>query len=363
MQDSIPPTTRYTVRPGRWVAEPSWPSPNLGRLRYRLAPDRLLSENAPAPAAAGDPWVTIQSPITVGLFAGKWCSYSYAPDLPHDQREEDGGALVFTSDPLPETLEILGCSLVELELAASRPDAMVAVRLSDVAPDDKATRVTYGLKNLAHRDGHAEPRPLEVGRRYRVGIRMNDVGHVFPAGHRLRLSVSTSYWPLAWPPPAPVRLTLHPGASALELPVRRSGAGDDRLRPFQPAEGTPPPERTVLEPAHHNWLVHRDLATDVSTLEVVLDEGVYRIEEIDLEIHSRTVEHYRSRGDDFDSVTGEVRTVRRFRRGDWRVETIAHTLLTSDATHFRIRAELDAYEGDARVHCESWDRRIPRDRV
>jgi len=234
---------------------------------------------------------------------------------------------------------------------------------SDVAPDDKATRVTYGLKNLAHRGGHGDPAPLKIGQRYCVDIRMNDVAQVFPAGHRVRLSISTSYWPLAWPPPEPARLTIWPGASSLELPVRRTGPADERFRPFEPAEGTPPPDTTVLEPPHRNWLVHRDLATGVSTLEVILDEGVYRIEEVDLEIQARTDEHYRSHGDDFDSVQGEVRTVRRFRRDDWHVETIAHTLLTSNPTEFGIRAELDAYEGGTRVYCESWDRHIPRDQL
>lgn len=49
-----------------------------------------------------------------------------------------------------------------------KPVAMVAVRLSDVAPDGRATRVTYGLLNLTHRDGHDEPEPLEPGKPYRV---------------------------------------------------------------------------------------------------------------------------------------------------------------------------------------------------
>jgi predicted acyl esterase len=70
-------------------------------------------------------------------------------------------------------------------------------RLSDVRPNDEATRVTYGLLNLTHRDGSETPRPLEPGRRYRVLVRLNDVAQAVPAGHRLRLSLSTSYWPLA----------------------------------------------------------------------------------------------------------------------------------------------------------------------
>ncbi|HCW94117.1 MAG TPA: peptidase S15, partial [Flexistipes sinusarabici] len=83
-----------------------------------------------------------------GFFAGKWCSYAAAPDLPHDQREEDGGALVFDTPPLDESVEILGKPEVTLNVSASNPLAMVAVRISDVSPDGKATRVTYGLLNL-----------------------------------------------------------------------------------------------------------------------------------------------------------------------------------------------------------------------
>jgi len=358
MQDSMPPTTRYEMRRGRWVAESAWPSANVREEILCLVPDQLV----PPPAGDGTEGAqTVQSPLTVGLFAGKWCSYSYAPDLPHDQREDDGGALVFTGAPLAGPLEILGAPVLELEVAASRPVAMVAARLSDVARDDKATRVTYGLLNLTHRDGHARPRMLEPGTRYRATVPLNHVAYAFPAGHRLRVSLSTSYWPLAWPPPEPVRLTVHGGR--LRLPVRDPHAPAPEPPAFAaPEQGAPCPA-TVIEPPHHNWWVHRDLTTDESTLEVILDEGTYRLEEVDLEIHARTVECYRSRGDDFGSVRGEVRTTRRFRRGDWHVETATRTLLTSTADAFRIRAELDAHEGSTRIHCASWDRRVPRDLV
>lgn len=127
---------------------------------------------------------------------------------------------MFQTDPLPDTVEILGAPTARLRIAADRPVAMVAVRLSDVAPDGKATRVTYGLLNLCHRDGHAEPRSLEPGERYAIAVPLNGVAQSFPAGHRIRLSISTSYWPLAWPPPEPVTLTVYGGESELELPVR-----------------------------------------------------------------------------------------------------------------------------------------------
>ena len=222
MQESVPPTTRYEERHGRWVAEREWPSRRVEPVRFDLAwPGRLL----PAGEDKVDETITIQSPITVGLFAGKWCSYAYAPDLPHDQRQEDGGALVFETAPLEERLEILGAPEVELEVSSNKPNAMVAVRLSDVAPDDKVTRTTYGILNLTHRDGHEHPAPLRAGERYRVRVRLNGIAQAFPAGHRIRLSISTSYWPLAWPPPEPVRLSIDTAHSALILPRRSAAQG------------------------------------------------------------------------------------------------------------------------------------------
>jgi putative CocE/NonD family hydrolase len=359
MQESVPPTSYYAYRPGRWVAEKSWPSPGIEPRVLALAPGRIAREGETVEEAA----LTIQSPLTVGLFAGKWCSYAAGPDLAHDQRQEDGGALVFDSDPLDDTTEILGAPEVDLALAADRPIAMVAVRLSDIAPDDKATRVTYGLLNLTHRNDREHPEPLAVGERYRVRVRLNDIAQSFPRGHRLRVAISTSYWPIAWPSPEPVRLTVFAGESALLLPVRPPRPEDDALRPFGRAEGAAPETRRMIEPGHHNWLVHRDLATDVSTLEVINDSGLFRIDEVGVEIRSETREWYSSRANDFTSIKGEVLAHRGLRRGDWAVHTRTHTVLRSTTTEFLINAELDAYEGDKRVFCKSWDRAIPRDFV
>ncbi|HKL25153.1 MAG TPA: CocE/NonD family hydrolase C-terminal non-catalytic domain-containing protein, partial [Desulfuromonadales bacterium] len=264
------------------------------------------------------------------------------------------------SEPLEEAMEILGRPEIELVLGSDQPVAMVAVRLSDLAPDDKATRVTYGLLNLTHRDGHEFPTPLEPGRRYRVRVRLNEIAQIFPAGHRFRIAVSTSYWPLAWAPPKPVRLTILTGASRVIMPVRKANPIDDQLRPFGEPEAAPPPKTRQLDKTERNWRVIRDLEHDLSTLEVIKDEGRVRIEEIDLEMKKDVREWYSFRGDDFDSARGEVLSRRGLRRGGWQVETVTRTVLLADAENFHLQADLDAYENGFRVYCRTWDRVIPR---
>jgi putative CocE/NonD family hydrolase len=356
MMESMPPTTFYHQRYGRWVSEATWPSSAISARRYRFAPYRLTSTETPVAEVP----LTVRSPLSVGLFAGKWCSYSATPDLPHDQREEDGGALTFTSDPLEAPLEILGAPIAELAVAADRPVAMIAVRLSDVQPDDKATRVTYGVLNLTHRDGHANPTPLEPGKRYRVRVQLNDVAQSFPQGHRLRISISTSYFPLAWPPPEPVRLTIFAGASELVLPQRPHR---EESVSFAEPEGAVSGARKGLSESHHNWRVIRDLAEDRSTLEVIDDDGCYELEDIGLTLRNKAEEWYSYQGDDFSSVRGETLWRRGIRRGEWDVETITRTVLSGNPSHFKLSAELDAYENEELSFSRYWDIEIDRDLV
>src|SRR5918997_3098147 len=87
MQESVPPSTAYKDRPGRWVGEPRWPSPHVAPTEHTLVAHRI----APPGELVNPEVLTIQSPLSVGQFAGKWASYSAPPDLPYDQREEEDG--------------------------------------------------------------------------------------------------------------------------------------------------------------------------------------------------------------------------------------------------------------------------------
>ncbi len=357
MQDTVPPSTAYEDRPGRWVGERSWPTPNVRTVRHPLGGHRIEAPDADVAAEK----LTIQSPLSVGQFAGKWCSYNAPPDLPDDQRNEDGGSLVFDSPVLTERLELLGAPVLDLEFSADQPVAMVAVRLSDVGPDGRATRVSYGLANLTHRTD--PPTPLDSGTRQHISVPLNGMAQSFPAGHRLRLAISTSYWPLAWPPPEPAMLTVFTGVSALRLPVREVDPDDELRVKFDDPEAAAPLPVMQLEPGEQRWTVTRDLASDSSTLYVVKDLGVTRIDDIDLSVSRRAEETYSFTGDDFSSVRGETLWTMGFERDGWQVRTSTRTVLTASPTAFHLHATLDAYEGERRIASRTWTRAIPRDLV
>jgi hypothetical protein len=158
-------------------------------------------------------------------------------------------------------------------------------------------------------------------------------------------------------------LTIYPDQCSVTLPVRPPKESDADLRPFDPPESAPPERLAQLRPPEKAWRVVRDLATERSALEVINDDGAYRIESIDLDVRSRVTETYSIRDDDVDSVRGETYCLREFRRKDWHIRTITRTRLTSDKEKFYIHAALDAYEGEARVFSKNWHTEIDRDLV
>jgi putative CocE/NonD family hydrolase len=357
MPKSVPPRVHYSWRPGRWAAEPQWPSPDIRERRLVLNAGRLDEH------AAAEVLLEIHSPQWLGFSAGEWCPHGLTNDLPSDQQFDDGAALCFETGPLAEGLEILGAPVVELELAADRPNAFVVARLGDVGRDGETTLVTSGALNLTHRASHAHPEPLEPGRRYRVRLQLNDVAHGFPEGHRIRLALSNAWWPTIWPSPEPVTLTVVAGASTLSLPVRAPRPEDAELRPFSEPEAAPPWRRTVLAPGRSERRIERDPLHRVTTTTVVNDEGRYWLDAIDLEVGQSSIQRYSIEDDDPTSARVEIAWTVTRRRSDWRIRTETRTVMTCTRDAFEIAATMEAFEAEKRVFSRTWDRRIPRDLV
>lgn len=360
MQDWVPPQPHYAERPGRWVAEPAWPSPHIAEYRLHLDAGRLDD------VAAHPTVLSFASPQTTGVRAGEWCGFGADGESPRDQRPDDGGSLVFDSDPIAARIEILGPVVLDLELMLDRPAGIVAARLCDVAPDGSSLRVTYGLLNLSHRDGHAAPRPVEPGEWMRVRLRLNDIAHAFPAGHRIRLALSTAYWPIAWPSPLPAVLSLRTGASTLALPVRPPRPDDDALPPFPLRVSAPGPAHRKLRRLPMRRTIEIDLATNEMVYTLTSDGGEFEgaslahIAEIALDLGYTLTKRYRIIETDPLSAAAEFAQTAEMRRDGWSVRLACRTRLTATATMFQFAGDLEAFEGDTEVARKHWALAIPR---
>ncbi len=359
LQDYMPPKSHYDVRPGRWIALEKWPAAGVERQTWALNADGLSAKSG-APAA-----LKISSPQTTGLAGGEWCPYGLgkvAPEMPLDQRVDDAGSLVFDSAPLEKHALLVGDPVARLELSVDKPLAFVAVRLSDVAPDGQVTKVTYGLQNLAQRASQAEPSKLAPGQRYQIRVRLNEIAHQFEPGHRIRISVSTSYFPLVWPSPEPVTLTLQAGESSIELPFLRKEALKV-VEPFEPAEQGRPRPSTVLAPGHDTREIHHDLATGRVTMRISRNDGWSRIEDIGTEVaYAKAKEESIIEGDPL-SKREVVTTSHSFRRGDWNARLDTKIVLTCDKENFYVQSDIDAYTDGARIFSRCKQHKIPRDHM
>jgi len=358
IQHSVEPRAHYDERPGHWVGENSWPSPSIDRQRYHFDVAGLVRDAA----APGGDW-QVCSPQSTGSEGGEWCPYGLGglgPEMPTDQRPDDGRSIVFDTPPLEGPLQILGAPTVLLDVSVDRPVANLTVRLCDVSPDGSSTRMTFGTLNLTHRDGHQTPQPLQPGRRYRVRIELNEIGYALPAGHRLRIGLSTAYWPMLWPCPEPVQVTVFAGESVLELPVRPPRPADAQVA-FEPPVTAPPLDITTLRPGETTRRITRDIATGITSLEVVHDDGLSRIVENGLMTEHRKALRFRIADDDPTSARAEVdmRIVSENDTG-WNARIETRSVVSCSAEDFFIEAEVHAFEGEHRIFSRSWARVIGR---
>ena len=354
MAEHTRPAPSHDEIPGRWVAEEQWPStrilPHVWYLNV-LSLGREPETERP---------VSHSSPQTAGLGAGDWYGFGAEGESPIDQREDDGKSLTFDSGPLTEAIEILGAPEVDLELTVDQPVGHVIVRLNDIAPDGSSSRVTWGALNLAHRESHANPEAVEPGRRYKVTVRLNDVGYAFAPGHVVRVAVSTCYWPVIWPAPAPVRLTVFTGVSRLSLPVRPASPADRNLRPFKPPEQARHPEHTTVSRPTLKRIIERDLTTDETIYRVHSDDDKARLEEIDLTVSYAIGKTYSIQEYDPAAARAVIEQTTVHSRADWSTRLECRTELSAGPDHFLLRARLRTWIDGKRFVDRDWEESIPR---
>ncbi len=357
IQESVRPKSDYAERPGRWVAEETWPSPNLTPQTLHLSAHGLSEEAG----EAAD--LTLTSPADTGLEWGRFCpGIRNKLEMPLDQRPDDGRSLVFDSAPLAERMELLGAPEVELEIRCDQAQGQLCVRLCDLHPDGASKLVSIGMLNLTHRDSHEFPEPLVPGETYRIRIKLDDCGYAIPAGHRLRVAVSTAYWPLLWPSPKPLGLTLVAGRSSMTLPVRPLREEPEvSFAPPPPAGG---PFSEKIRPPKATREVHRDVESGIVEQRWLDDVGRKKVLSNGMIVDQVVTETFRIRPD--DPLSAETVSEWRYelaRESGWKTVVESRSRMTADETHFHIEQEAKAYDGDQEVFAKIWRESIPRDQV
>ena len=353
LMDGIAPRTQYDRRPGRWIGLPTWPAPEVALQTYRMGSDRLGDKPMDRPVAT-------RSAITCGQGFGEFFPFGFGPgELPDDQQADDALSACFVTDPLPKSLAILGAPRIEVSASADATFGQMIVRLCDVAPSGASTLITIGILNLQFRDGFEKAEPLVPGQVYEISLALDQSAYVVPAGHQLRLAVSTSYWPFIWPERGNVTLTLSEGR--LEVPVLSDVTGLDWDCPTG-ARATEPVTKTTGPLAEEKrWVTENGL----HSLIIRADHG--EVEHLDhgLRTASQVHENWSIDQTDIAKASAEIVWERSMSREGFDVSTKIVSKMHSDSKAYHVTVGVQALDGEdcifERVFNDSYARDITRD--
>ncbi len=353
IMDAYKPGTFPERIEGRWVNEHYWGMGNMALKTWYLTSKGISG------VKGDEKQFTITSPQTTGFDGGEYCIIWLGEEFPGDQRGDDANSITFDTPPLAEELDVAGQPMVTLEFSVNKPVAHVAVRLNDVWPTGEVSRITYHLQNLCLRDSREYPTPLEPGKRYRMKIKMDDIAWRVPKGHRLRVAISTSYFPMMWPVAEPVKLTVYAGASEIQMPVRKAVIAEKPVEWKEPEAAAPVNAKEITK-AFHKREVTTDAKTGVKTLEIVDDFGTQLLTDIGLEVYGVGRETYSIAPDDPLSAIMETHWTESRKRGTWSVRTETYGRLTATKTHWKIWARIEAFEGKKLVFEKEFRETIER---
>ena len=373
VQESLAPAAHYDHRPGYWAGEPAWPAADIHQqactLRqehsFRAWDPKAIRNCAPAAnqtsSSSTSPHRRASASMRANGVPMAWAAFR------RNCRSTSARRMADRSSSRPSRLEhditILGAPVVMLAVESDQPDALVAVRLNDLRPDGGDLRVSYGVLNLTHLGGHDRPAPLEPGKVVNARVQLREIGHIFPAGHRIRIAISTAYWPTIWPSPRTVRLRVHTGGSQLLLPVRRKKPPMRRSSSSLRSKAAAPHAR-CCKARGRNARSRATWHTNELVYTVVRDDGRGIIDEIGVETGFEKKYVYRINPDRPDQRAG------RFERGPSPAarQGVGYLRrcpqrLDLNRKEFLVEATLKVYEKGKPFFVKSWLERIPRKNV
>jgi len=194
-----PPIKIFVMGDNTWRYEQEWP---LARTEF--TPFCLHSQGE-ANSLNGDGSLNRQQPATENPDRYIYDPANPVTDYtgrsgPRDQRpvEVRNDVLVYTSKPLESDLEATGPIEAEIWASSSAKDTDFVVKVTDVYPDGTSQNITpplSGILRARYRESESKPQLLSPGKIYKFTIGLMYTSHVFKAGHRIRVSITSSYFP------------------------------------------------------------------------------------------------------------------------------------------------------------------------
>ena len=339
--DGVRPQTWYTERAGRWIAQTPERARQQGRplVEYFLNNYGLQDQRGPLD-------VNVSSPQDCGADSGEYCAIWLGPEMPGDQRRDDALSATWDSAALSADMQITGAPKITLTLSSDQPTAQIAVRLNHIHPDGASTRITYGVLNLCHRDGREVSDLLPVNEAVTAALKLDQCAYTVPAGHRLRISISNSYWPLLWPSPQATSLNIQEGN--LEIPLVNEVAG--HTVSFPPPEAAEPWQTETIREGRNSRYQETDLNTGIVHLHIVDDFGKVSDVEHGLINGSIAREHWKIHPNDPLSARGTCHWSDEIERDDIKLRTEASCEMWSDSDHFYLTAKIEAFENERSIY-------------
>ena len=262
------PEPMYKEQHGFWRQENEWP---LTRTRYTplyLASQGRLEQQASTNEEPERDSYTYRP--SVGLASGILGRGNVSPwAMPLDQRHDEAYSLTYTTPELESDLEVTGNPSAIVFVSSTAEVAYFAVRVCDVAPDGTSKLVTDGGLNATHRTSGSQPEALKSGVIYELRFDLNSMSYVFPAGHRIRVAISSADFQNVWPASKSAVNAVMRGMqfpSRVILPVAPRRTSQLPTPEFQPS---PNPIPDVVARPEYN--VTYDLINQTTTLNMIND--------------------------------------------------------------------------------------------
>src|SRR5205085_11728779 len=204
--DSLSKVTYYTMGINKWQTAETWPpagaQPMTFYLRSAGHANTLTGDGALATAApdADKPDGFTYDPMNPVLsYGGNVCCTGTAVQAgAFDQRRKEArdDILVYTSDAFKDGTEVSGPITPTLYVSSDAKDTDFTVKVLDVYPDGRAYNLDESIQRMRYRDGYDKPLAfMESGKVYKVTLQPLTTSNYFPAGHKLRIEVSSSNFP------------------------------------------------------------------------------------------------------------------------------------------------------------------------